>query len=135
MAGQPKVRDAMAPDDPTQPSRRPVSSIRFAAALVAVALLAIVGALVLGEYEFEGSFPLLAGPVVGLVLAEAAVAIAKQRTAALGAVVAALAAGSLLGAGWIDSGEGLEPMKGLVWVAAALAAAVGGLRAGWRGKR
>ncbi|MGK2950528.1 MAG: hypothetical protein ACSLFP_18290, partial [Acidimicrobiales bacterium] len=38
--------------------------------------------------------------------------------------VAALAAAGIAWAGWIDSSEGLEPVKGLVWVAAALAAPV-----------
>jgi hypothetical protein len=98
--------------------------MRFVVAVVVVAVLAVLGALVLGEYEFDGTFPLVAGPLLGLVFGEAALAIARRRSLGLGAVVAALAAASLIGAGWIDSGEGLEPMKAMVWVAAGLGAVV-----------
>jgi len=44
------------------------------------------------------------------------------------AVTAALAFGGIAWAGWIDSSEGVEPVKGLVWVAAVLAAVAAALR-------
>jgi hypothetical protein len=44
-------------------------------------------------------------------------------------VPAAVAAfGGIAWAGWIDSSEGVEPVKALVWVAAVLAAAAALLR-------
>lgn len=97
------------------------------------AALAVVGAalisFILGEYELVGLVPIVAGPVVGLLLGEAVVGIGRWRGPGAAALAAALAAASLLGAGWIDSNEGLEPYPVLAAVGAALAAAVAGGRA------
>jgi len=101
--------------DPSMPWR-PVLAIGSAA------LVAGLGALILGEYEFEGSLPFLAGPLFGLVVGEVLVSIARSRALWLGLVGGAVAAAGVAWAGWIDSSQGVEPVKALVWVAAALAA-------------
>lgn len=97
-------------------------------AVVCAAAVAALGALVLGEYEFEGTLPLVAGPLFGLVVAEVAVGVGRSRSWAVGLAVAALAAAGIAWAGWIDSSYGLVPVKGLVWVSAALAAPVALIR-------
>ena len=95
--------------------------------------VAAVGAQILGEYEFVGFMPFVAGPLFGLAVAEAVAWASGGGRGRGAAVVAALvAAAGLVWAGWIDSGEGIDPMPGLVWPAAALGAVVAGWRAGWR---
>jgi len=95
---------------------------------VCAAAAAALGALILGEYEFSGSLPFVAGPLFGLVLGEVVVGVGRARTLPVAAVTAALAFGGIAWAGWIDSSEGVEPVKGLVWVAAVLAAVAAALR-------
>jgi len=97
-------------------------------ALVCAAAAAALGALILGEYEFTGSLPFVAGPLFGLVIGEVVVSVGRTRAALVGGLAAALAFGGIAWAGWIDSTQGLEPVKGLVWVAAGLAAATALLR-------
>jgi hypothetical protein len=87
------------------------------------AATAALGALMLGEYEFQGSLPFLAGPLFGLLIGEIVVTVSRSRSLLLGLGAALEAAAGIVWAGWIDSSEGVEPVKGLVWVAAGLAAA------------
>lgn len=96
--------------------------------MVCAAAAAALGALILGEYEFSGSLPFVAGPLFGLVLGEIVVGVGRVRTVPVASVTAALAFGGIAWAGWIDSSEGVEPVKGLVWVAAVLAAVAAALR-------
>ena len=91
--------------------------------LVLAAAAAALGALILGEYEFTGSLPWVAGPLFGLVVGEVAVGVGRSRHVGVAVVVAAFAFGGIAWAGWIDSTQGLEPVKRLVWVSAALAGA------------
>jgi hypothetical protein len=97
------------------------------AALIAAAV-GVTAAVILGEYELTGATPWLSGTVVGFLIGEVMLAVARRRTLLLAAVAAGVAGGSLLWAGWISSGEGVAPYPAMAWVAAALAAAV----AGWR---
>lgn len=87
-----------------------------------------LGALILGEYEFTGSLPFAAGPLLGLAIGEVTVGVGRLRTLPLALVAAALGFGAITWAGWISSGEGLEPIEPLVWVAAVLAAVTAGVR-------
>jgi hypothetical protein len=88
-----------------------------------MALLAsIVGALVLGEYQFEGLMPFGAGLLFGLVVGELVVSIAHSRSRVLACVSAVLVACGLGWAAWISSGEGLRPFPAMGWVAMALGA-------------
>jgi peptidoglycan/LPS O-acetylase OafA/YrhL len=91
-------------------------------AVVVAALVAAFGALVLGEYEFEGTLPFVAGALFGLVIGEVVVGIGRSRSWAVAVPAALLAAGGIAWAGWIDASQGVEPVKALVWPAAALAA-------------
>jgi hypothetical protein len=99
-------------------------------AIALVGLTSTLGALVLGEYEFSGWMPWLAGPLFGLVAGEVGSAVARRRHLALTVATAACAAGGIWWAGWISSGSGLEPVTWQVYAAAALAAAAGALRTG-----
>lgn len=97
-------------------------------ALICAAGAAALGALILGEYEFTGVLPYVAGPLFGLAIGEVVAGIGRTRAGVAGAGAGALAFGGIAWAGWIDSSQGLEPVRGAVWVAAALAAATALLR-------
>jgi hypothetical protein len=101
-----------------------VVALRAGLGVVCGAAAAALGALILGEYEFTGNLPFVAGPLFGLVIGEIVVGVGATRSLLAGLAAGALAFAGIAWAGWIDSSEGLEPVKGLVWVAAALAAAV-----------
>ena len=101
-----------------------VGALRAVVGILCAAGAATLGALVLGEYEFTGTLPYLAGPLFGLVVGEIVVGVGATRSLPSGVAAAAVAFGGVAWAGWIDSSEGLEPVKGLAWVAAALAAGV-----------
>lgn len=90
--------------------------------------VAALGALILGEYEFTGSLPFIAGPLFGLVVGEVVVGVGRARSLVVAVPAAVAAFGGIAWAGWIDSSEGVEPVKALVWVAAVLAAAAALLR-------
>lgn len=98
-------------------------ALRTGTGLVVAALVAWLGALILGEYEFEGMLPFVAGPLFGLAIGEIVVGVGRSRAVIVGVAAGGLAASGIAWAGWIDSSEGIEPVKRLVWVAAALAAA------------
>ena len=90
--------------------------------------MAAFGALILGEYEFTGTLPFLAGPLFGLVIGEVVVGVGRPRGRGRRGLHRRLAFGGVAWAGWIDSTQGLEPVKGLAWVSAGLAAAAALLR-------
>ena len=96
--------------------------------LVCAAAAAALGALMLGEYEFTGSLPYVAGPLFGVVIGEIVVGVGRSRAVVVGLAAAVLAFAGLAWAGWIDSTQGVEPVKGLVWVAASLGAMTALLR-------
>jgi hypothetical protein len=89
---------------------------------------AALGALILGEYEFTGTLPFVAGPLFGLVIGEIVVGVGRARSLVIGAIASVAAFAGIVWAGWIDSSEGVEPVKALVWVAAPLAAVAAMLR-------
>lgn len=111
-------------------SPSPSAAARVLLAAVAGAAVAALGALILGEYEFVGFMPFVAGPLFGLAVAEAVTWTGGERGTVPGAVAGILAALGLLWAGWIDSGEGIDPFPVLAWPAAALGAITAGWRAG-----
>jgi len=108
--------------------------VRQVVAVLAGALLAVVGAVVLGEYDLRGLTVLVGFPLYGVAVAELTVAIGRRLgLAALAAVVVVVVAG-LAWALWISFSHfrnGLEP-PALSWVmvAAAAAAAVTWARSG-----
>jgi hypothetical protein len=94
---------------------------RAALGVVCVVATAVLGALILGEYDFKGSLPFVAGPLFGLVLGEVGVSAGKTRAVAVAAIAAVCGFGAIVWAGWINSGEGLEPIHRMIWPSAALA--------------
>lgn len=92
------------------------------------ALTAVLGAAILGEYEFTGTLPYVAGPLFGLVIGEVLVASGKTRTVPVGAFGAVASFSALVWAGWVNSGKGLNPLATGVWVAASLAAVAAYIR-------
>jgi len=101
---------------------------RPALALLCAGAASALGAQILGEYEFTGTLPFVAGPIFGLVIGEIVVGVGRTRAVVVGVAAGLVAFGGLAWAGWIDSTQGLEPVKGLAWVAAGLGAAVALLR-------
>lgn len=113
---------------PTWAGLPSAEAVRAATALLVVALLSVLAAFVLGEYEFEGWLPAVAGLLFGEIVAEVVIGIARRRSLALALAAGAFAAGGLVWAGWIAAGEGLAPIPGLAWLAAVVAAATVVLR-------
>lgn len=105
--------------------------MRLPLAVVAGTAVAALGALILGEYEFKGTTPYLAGVLFGLVVGEAVLAVAGRGGPALAAVVGAQAGGGLLWAAWISSGRDWDYVPGAAWVAVSLGAVVGVARTAW----
>ena len=101
---------------------------RVALGLVLGALLCVLGALILGEYEFNGVTPIGAGLLFGLVISEVVIEIGATRHPVLGVLTGAMVAGALGWAAYVSSGEGLRPFPTEAWLAMVL----GGVTAGWR---
>ena len=112
--------------------------MRTVLAVAAALAVTIVGAAILGEYQFDGFTGAVAGLIYGIFVAEAAVAVARRGSPPLAAVCAVLAVGGL---GWaIRASVGPRAsfpgdIPGLGWVALALAAAGGAVRARSSGRR
>ena len=102
--------------------------VRAAVGLGLAAALTVLGAFILGEDQFNGFLPLGAGVLFGLVVAEVAVEVGRRRTVPIAVLCAALAAAGLVWAGWISASEGLQPVPGGAWLAAAVGAAAAALR-------
>jgi len=100
-------------------------------ALVVAAAVSAVGGLILGEYQFTGFTPYVAGLLFGLVVSEFVLEIGHRRHPLIGVVSGAFVAGALGWAAWISSGEGLRPYPAVAWAAMAIGAAASGLRTGW----
>jgi len=97
-------------------------------ALAAATGGAIVVALVMGEYQLTLGTALAAGLIVGFLLAEIVLTVARWRGILPAVATAALAGGSLLWAAWIETGRGVAPIPTEAWFAVALAAIVAAVR-------
>lgn len=97
--------------------------------VLAGAAVAAFGALIVGEYEFRGIIPILAGLVLGLLVSEAVALGGQWRGWVPAGLAGLLAAGGIVWGGWIDSGQGLEPYPLLAWLGAAVAALTAVVRA------
>lgn len=64
--------------------------------LLGAAAASAFGALVLGEYEFTGTLPFLAGPLFGLAVGEVVVAVGRARALTVGMAAAAVAAAGVV---------------------------------------
>jgi hypothetical protein len=111
-----------------RPVPKGVASRRRPLAALAGAAVAAAGALILGEYDFSGATPYLAGVLFGLVVAEAVLTVARRGTPPLAVAAGLEAAGGLAWAAWISSGRGLAPFPASGVAAAVIGAVVA---AGW----
>lgn len=110
-------------------------NVRVLVAMTLAALVAALGALFLGEYEFDETLPLAAGPLLGYIVAEIVVSVGKHRSRTMAGIVAVWSASAVLLAGHLDT-NGTEPIKVGAYGSAAAAAVVAGLRANaWFGER
>lgn len=98
-------------------------------ALAAGLAVAVIAAVVLGEYGFDGWAVMGSGVLTGLFVAEAVLAVARTGSRPLAAATALLSAGALLWAGWTSTGGQLGTVTWKGWAAVALAAAAGAVRA------
>jgi len=102
--------------------------VRQALAIAAGALVAALGAVVLGEYDLRGTTAVIGFPLYGVAVAEVALAIGKTLGLASQVAIAASVAAGLSGALWISFGHFrngfVPPTLSWVMLAAAAAAAV-----------
>ncbi len=103
--------------------------MRSILAAAAAAAVAAFGALILGEYAFHGVAVVLSGALLGLFVAEAAVAVAGDRHRPLALTVGALTALGLVWAAWISTGHRLGSVRAGGWAAITAGALVATLRA------
>jgi len=112
-----------------------VVSIRVLVGMALGALVATLGALFLGEYEFDELLPIVAGPLLGLVVAELVVSIGGHRSWTMAGILGAICAVAVLLAGHLDAG-GVAAVKPGAYLSAALAAGAAAVRtAPWRRAR
>jgi hypothetical protein len=104
-----------------------VVNVRVLLAMTIGALVAALGALFLGEYEFDEALPIAAGPLLALVVAELVVSVGGHRSKTMAAVLATWGAVAVLLAGHLDT-NGVEPIKIGAYGSAALAALAAGMR-------
>lgn len=104
----------------TDPAPAAVST-RVLLAMALGALVAALGALFLGEYEFDEMLPIVAGPLLGLVIAEIVVSIGGHRSWTMAGILAVLAGAAVLLAGHLDAND-VAPVKAGAYLSAALAA-------------
>lgn len=109
--------------------------MRLALAVVAGAAVAAFSALILGEYEFTGNTPYVAGLLFGLLVGEAVLAVAKRGTTLLAAITAALAGVGLVWAAWISAGRDWAYVPDAAWLSVAIGVVVGGVRVARAGVR
>jgi hypothetical protein len=112
--------------------------VRSVLAVLAALAVTVVGAAILGEYQFDGLTGAVAGLIFGIFVAEAAVAVARRGSNWLALVCAVLSVGGL---GWaIRASVGPREsfpgdIPGFGWAALALAAAGAAVRARSSGRR
>ena len=96
------------------------------------AVVATLGALFLGEYEFDELLPIAAGPLLGLVVAEIVASVGHHRSWTMAGILALLCGVAVLLAGHLDA-NGVEPVKTGAYLSAGLAALAAAARtAPWR---
>lgn len=89
--------------------------MRPVVAVVVGAFVTCVGAVILGEYVYEGTTPFLAGGLLGLLLAELVTWIARAGDAYLMAASALLVEACLVWALWISTGHRLDLAAAEAW--------------------
>jgi hypothetical protein len=102
--------------------------MRRTLALVAVAAVSVLTALIMGEYVLTFWTAVEAGLVLGVLLTEIVLGIARWRGVLPALFTGTCGAIALAWAGWIESGRGLAPIRHTVWVGVVFAALVGAWR-------
>ena len=111
----------------------PVVTIRVLVAMSIGAVVAALGALFLGEYEFDETLPIAAGVLLGLVVAEIVVSVGRHRSWTMAAILALLVGVSVLLAGHLDAAD-VEPIKSGAYISAGLGALAAAVRTAPWGK-
>ena len=111
-----------------------VVTIRVLVAMAVGAVVAALGAVFLGEYEFDEALPIAAGALLGLVVAEIVVSLGHHRSWTMAGILAVLVGVSIVLAGHLDAGD-VEPVKAGAYLSAALGAAAAVLRTAPWGRR
>jgi hypothetical protein len=102
--------------------------VRVPAGLAAGGLVAVLAALMTGEYEIDLWLGIGAGALTGLAVGEVTATVGRSAHWLVAGSAGVTAAAALVWAGRIDAGHGLEPVKAGAWVGAVAA----GLLALWR---
>lgn len=106
--------------------------MRTVLAVAAGAAVASLGGALLGEYPFTGPIIIAAAVILGLLVAEANLAVRRRPGPGPAVVCAALTACGLLWGAWISTSHELGELAAIGWVAVAAGAAAALVRAGWR---
>ena len=114
----------------------PFILVRQALAIVAGAALALVGAVVLGEYDLRGTTVVVGFPLYGMAVAELALAAGRRLAPATLVALALVVAAGLSLALWIAFGHFRNDFRPpvLSWAMVVVAAAIT-LAWGWSGSR
>lgn len=107
-------------------------------AVLLAALVAALGAVILGEYELAGARPLYAGVIFGLAVGEVLATLLRRRDPYLLGAAALLSQAGLVWATWISTGRDLGLASGTAWAGIVLGAVAAPLwltSAGRRGAR
>ena len=107
-------------------------SVRSGLAVVTGAAVAVLGALILGEYPFDGPIVVAGAAVFGLLLSEAFLAVGRRPGPWSALACALLTGAGLTWAAWISTGHDLGLLEPAGWVAVGVGAAAAAVRAGWR---
>jgi hypothetical protein len=103
--------------------------VRSTLSLVAGIAVAVVAALLLGEYAFDGLAVIGAGFVLGLFVSEATTTVARRRSLLLAGAGAVFTVAGLLGAAWISTDRRLSTVGAEGWIAVVVGAAAAAIRA------
>ncbi len=99
--------------------------MRSVIAVLVGAFLTCFGAVILGEYVYEGTTPFLAGGLLGVIFAEVITSIARAGDAYLMAATALFVEACLVWALWISTGHRLDLAAGEAWFGIAFGMVLG----------
>jgi len=89
--------------------------MRPVVAVLVGAFATCLGAVILGEYVYEGTTPFLAGGLLGVFMAEMVTSIAKSGDVYLMTATALLVEACLVWALWVSTGHRLDLAAGEAW--------------------
>ncbi|MBA2607519.1 MAG: hypothetical protein H0U92_01105 [Actinobacteria bacterium] len=101
--------------------------MRVVIGALAAIFVALLGGLIIGEYQLLGAWALVAGVLFGLVVAEGTITVGKSSDWFVVIVAAVAAFGGYTWSAYIEAGDSFGRIAGLRWVGALLAL----VSAGW----